>query len=291
MRLALRELFSTMIPEITVKATNVSAKRRKIGSMSYEPSGPNDNDHWPLQGSRMAELVSCCVGSSLKEEENWLLTKIALEAIHADSQALEHVLMPFLKRLRELMEEYKIAFTTEKYQDLFQTIISLFLSRSVAMEPLRPPNFTYSKAGCGDGKCRDCHDLNRFLQDPDRQTWDLTTTGQRRSHVDGRVSQSIRFRTTTIKNTTAPHTLRVTKTPHVVWESDHKAWLHRCDKARGLMAAVGYGALRQLLGDQYDQCVELRIVKRGTTALAERPSPSPRTKGRTQIIDLTEGLA
>lgn len=149
------------------------------------------------------------------------------------------------------------------------------------MEPPRPANQTCLIAGCGSGQCQDCWDLNEFLRHPSRQSWDLTTTGQRRDHVERQilVKHSRYFRCDTIKNRYAPLTLKVTKTLNEAWEASHAAWLSHCAEAEELLAAIGHDALRQLLGNEYHECVELRSVRHGLTAvIPERPSL--RTTGR-----------
>lgn len=288
--LALREVFSVMVPALTIETGNTSAKRRKIAQTSSTSVGHNDMDRWPLAGSRIARLIGCCLASDLKDEEKHLLNRIASEASNADERTLDVILMPFLQTLRQIMEQNSVAFTTQDYQNLFQYIIALFIIEYVKMEPSRPVNQTCPKAGCGaDRQCQDCWNLDEFLRHPIRQTWDLTTTGQRRDHVERRVlvSQSPYFRCHTIKNRHAPHTLKVIKTLNQAWEANHSAWLSRCAKAEEALAAIGHDALKQLLGNKYNECLELRSVRhRLMTVIPERPSP--RTKGRTQIIDLSE---
>ena len=74
-----------------------------------------------------------------------------------------------------------------------------------------------------------------------------------------------------------------------VWQPEYTAWVSRCDKATRMLVAIGRDALRQLLGNTYDERMELRSVRK--TIIVNVPErPSPRTKGRTQIIDLTGGL-
>ena len=277
-----------MIPAFTIQTDNRSAKRRKIASTP--PAGHDDMNRWPLAGSRIARLIDCCLASDLKDEEKYLLNRIASEASNADDRTLDVVLMPFLQSLRQTMEQNRVPFTTLDYRNLFRYIIALFISECVKMEPPRPMNQICPKAGCGTGRqCQDCWDLDEFLRHPSRQSWDLTTTAHRRDHVGRRVlaSQSPFFRCDTIKNRHAPHTLKVTKTMNEAWEAAHSAWLSRCAKAEKMLAAIGHDALQQLLGNQYNECVELRSVRYGPTAvIAEWPSPS--TKGHTQIVDLSE---
>ena len=281
--LALREVFSVMIPAFTFKKDRFPAKRRKIARTSTNSVGDEDMDQWSLTGSRIAHLISCCLASGLKDEESYLLNRIASEASNADDQTLNVIFMPFLQTLRQVMEQYNVSFTTQDYQYLFQYVNELFIIEYVKMEPPRPATQICPKAGCGAGRqCRDCWDLDDFLRHPSQECWDLTTTGQRRDHVERRVlgSQSPYFRCDTIKNPHAPHTLRVTKTLREAWEVSHSAWLDRCTRAEELQAAIGHDALKQLLGTKYDECVELRAVRQGHWAAGIPERPSLRMKGQ-----------
>ena len=263
---ALREVFSVMIPAFTIENDSFSAKRRKIARIPSTSPGDMDTDPWPLAGNRIAHLIGCCLAWGLEDEENYLSKKITREANSADHRTLNVILMPFLQALRQTMEQNSIPFTRQDYRYLFQYIIDLFIIEYVKMEPRRPANQICSKAGCGVGpQCQDCWDLDEFLRHPSHKSWDLTTTGQRRDHVERRVlgSQSPCFRCDTIENPHAPHTLRVTKTLNEAWKASHLAWLGRTLHAKEMLAAIGHDALEQLLGDKYDECVELRAIRQG----------------------------
>ena len=285
-RFVLREIFAVMIPALTIKNDKSTAKRRKIAQTPTSSVGHEDMDRWSLAGSRIAHLIGSCLAWDLKDEEKYLLNKIASEASNADDRTLNIILMPFLQSLRQVMEQNSVPFTTQDYRNLFQYIIALFIIEHVKMEPSRPADQTCPRAGCGAGRqCRDCWELDEFLRNPSQQCMDLTTTGQRRDHVEGRVhsSQARYFRCDTIKNRQAPHTLRITKTLNEAWEASHSAWSMRCAQARDMLAAIGHDALRQLLGNKYDECVELRSVRLGLVAIVPE-----RAKAYPQIVDLSE---
>ena len=287
---ALREVFSVMIPAFTTENDEFSAKRRKIARTPITSPGGTDTDSWSLAGNRIAHLIGCCLAWGLEHEENYLLKKIAQDASSADPRTLNVVLMPFLETLRQIMEQNSIPFSRQDYRYLFQYIIDLFIIEYVKMEPRRPANQTCSKAGCGIGRqCQDCWDLDDFLRHPSHNSWDLTTAGQRRDHVERRVlgSQSPCLRCETIENPHAPHTLRVTKTLNEDWEASHLAWLRRVTHAKERLAAIGRDALEQFLGNKYDEYVELRAVRRGEMdGISERLSP--RVEASAQNIELSE---
>ena len=264
-----------MIPAFTIEVGRFPAKRRKIAWTSTS-SVEDDTDRWSLAGTRIAHLMGFCLVSDLEDQGNDLLDKIASEASSADDRTLNVILMPFLQTLRHIMEQNSVPFTKQGYQNLFRYIIALFIAKYVKTEPPRPANQSCPKAGCGVGRrCRDCSELDDFLRHPSSKCWHLTTTGQRRDHVERRVldSQSPYFRCDTVQNFHAPHTLQVTKTVDEAWEASHSAWLGRCTRAKKAFAAIGHDALEQLLGNGYSECVELWSVRQGHTArIPEEPS-------------------
>ena len=276
-----------MIPAFTIENGKTPAKRRKIAQTPTTSVGHEDMDRWSLTGSRIAHLIGCCLTSDLEDEEKYLLNRIASEASNADDRTLIIIFIPFLQILRHVMEQNSVPFTTQDYRNLFQYIIALFIIEHVKMEPSRPANQTCPRAGCGAGRqCGDCWELDEFLRSPSQQCMDMTRTGQRRDHVERRVlaSQSPYFRCDTIKNRHAPHTLRITKTLNEAWEASHSAWLRRCAQAKDMLAAIGHDALRQLLGNEYDECIELRSVRLGPVGV----EPERAEGYTTQMVDLSE---
>lgn len=66
--------------------------------------------------------------------------------------------MPFLEDLRQIMDAFKVPFASPKYQNVYEDIIALFISRFVETEPPRLVNHACPKAGCGT--CRDCRETS-----------------------------------------------------------------------------------------------------------------------------------
>lgn len=289
-RWALKEVFATLIPALTSNDSEVSAKRQKLAPSSTATRGFYSTQRWTLSGTDIARMVEICVANNLKDEGNRLLDKMMLDTINADAGALEVIFMDFLQALRRIMLEHNIPCSSEKYQGTFQYIIRSFVAECVGMEPKRPENYAgdaLKKIGCGLSTCYDCDHLDRFCQRPKERTWQLQGTIKRRDHVKSRVQGSRRFRTEIIQKGRRSHTLRIHKTQYELWKSDHNDWSQRCASAKRKMENIGYDALRELLADKYEECVHLQSVKiRPSTVIPERPSP--KSKGRTQVIDLSE---
>ena len=262
-----------IIPAFTIENSKSSAKRRKVAQTPTSSGRHKDMDRWSLTGSRIAHLIGFCLASDLVHEEKYLLNRIASEASKADDRTLNIILIPFLQSLRRVMDQNSVLYTTQDYRNLFQYIIALYIIEYVKMEPSRPANQTCPRAGCGARReCQDCWELDEFLRNPIEHCMDLTTTGQRRDHVERRVlaSQSPYYRCDTIPNPQSrhgPHTLRITKTLTEAWGASRSAWSRRCAQAKDMLAAIGHDALRQLLGNKYDEYVELRSVRLGQVAV------------------------
>ena len=276
-----------MIPAFTIiGSVNSSAKRRKVTQPPTSSVGHEDMDRWSLTGSRIADLIGFCLASDLVVEEKYLLNRIASEASNADDRTLNIILIPFLQSLRQVMEQYSVPFASQDYRNLFQYIIALFIIEYVKMEPSRPANQTCPRAGCGARRqCQDCWELDEFLRNPSEHCMDLTTTGQRRDHVERRVlaSQSPYYRCDTIPNSHAPHTLRITKTLTEAWGASRSAWSRRCAQAKDMLAAIGHDALRPLLGTKYDEYVELRSVRLGQVAVVPERALRLSTSAKTDL--------
>lgn len=166
----------------------------------------------------MADLVRYLITLDLKNEALDLISKVGLEAANADGRTLEVILMPFLPSLQQVMEEQKIPPTIQIYQYLFQQVIPLSISRYIDIEPTRPMDDAYPRAGCSSPGCRDCQDFGTFCVARDCHIWQLKSTSDRRYHIEKLVDQDPRnFRATSIRNSRAPYTLQVTKTPYEAW--------------------------------------------------------------------------
>ncbi len=134
--------------------------------------------------------------------------------------------------------------------------------------------------------CKDCVDLDLFLSSPSRQKMEFTTTGPKRKHIEDRVRAMAEISTSTNKIDRAPHTLILTKTMDW-WQASHDAWSDRCPMALASFNSIGTENLKQLLGDKYDELVDMRQVKLvGPAAVA--PLTSSTTGSRPNMIDLEE---
>lgn len=280
--IGLLKVLATMIPAFSFDSAQMPTKRRRMDQTTWTNNNQGEA-RWPLSGDRIAEVFSHCLSMGLKDEMDQLVAKLKQEAGKADSVALEQVLMPFLRNLPQVMRDQDIPLVTENYQELFKQVISLYVFRYVRREPQRPPNWACPKKGCG---CKDCVHLDLFLSSPTRQTMEFTTTGPKRNHIEDRVRGLNEICTSTKMNGRAPHTLILTKTMDW-WKSSHDAWSNRCSLALASINSIGIDNLKQLLGDKYDELVDMRQVKLVVPGVAA-PWTSSSMGSQSNIIDLEE---
>ena len=216
----------------------------------------------------------------LMDEMNEMIAKLKKEADEVNVIALEQVLMPSLTSLPQVMHEQQTSRGTENYQDLYKHIINRYVLRYVGVKPCKPSNWSFPTGGCG---CGDCSTLDSFLSSLSRQTVEFTTTGPNQDHIKGRVSSLRDIRTSMRKNKRAPHTLILTKTMDE-WQSSRDMWSGRYSSAFSTIKNVGIDKLRQLLGNKFDELVNMRQVKPAVLAVTTPSSGGPQSN----IIDLED---
>lgn len=280
----LLKVLATMIPAFSFGSAQMPAKRRRMDHTATWIYDNQGEARWRLNGDRIAEVLRHCLSMGLKDEMDRFIAKLKEEAGRADSLALEQVMMPFLRHLPQIMHDQNIPLVTDNYRDLFKQAISLYIFRYVRREPQPTLNWVCPIKGCG---CKECVHLDLFLNSPTRQTMEFTTTGPKRNHIEGLVRDLKEIRASTKKNDRAPHTLILTKSLDW-WQSSHDAWSSRCASAREAFDGIGTGNLKQLLGDKYDELINLRQVKLAGPAVAAPWTFSSNGGSQSNVIDLEE---
>ena len=249
------------------------------------------------QGHSLALVLDLCLKLGLEPEVALLLTQVEEEAKSSDPMILHLILIPFLVGFAKILKVHSISLTKPRYQRLFQHVISFIVSVYVAPEPEPPKDWILPKVTC---HCKDCAELNVYLQSPNSQRLEFKATGQRRDHREGYLRNEPSIEATTRKNPSAPHTLVLVKTK-AGYEQKLKAWEMRYQEARKAFDHIGHDALRQLLGEKYTDLTELRSVtfpegfgtfNHPRSVLAETQPPAPilpeAQKPAIEIIDLED---
>lgn len=293
--IAAREMVTSMVPTFAVEPTSPPIKRQKLDTIQSRgdctDSGPTAQKH------HRASIIEMCLELGLDHESEMLLAQVEKEASLGNASTLHLILMPFVEGLAMVMRKQRVAFTNLRYSKLFRLVIAIFVTKFVGMKPRPPRDWSLPSRGCG---CKECHELDLFLNSPSQQTMHFRGTGKRRDHLESNLRQELSVDKRTQQNPTAPHTLVLTKT-RIRYEHDHKAWEERCKEARGFFDRIGLDALRQLLGEVYNELTELQSVdvshrdgpdKHHRTALAEVQASAPQQammhKSAVEVIDLED---
>lgn len=224
-----------------------------------------------IQADRMSRLLRCCLTVGLYNEERQLLRHIWLDAKEADAPTLQHVFLPYLTQLLLVMHDYRIPMKTQSYQWQFQQVLSLFIIRYIGKEPrIISADFTCPPLGCSSPTkpygCKTCLDLEAFLTDPYRQMADVTGGIDAPEHVAAQIQGTNYLQMTVISHSAErmTSTIRITKSKRKSEEPDarHDLWTERVIKANDLIQAIcGDEQWKLLLGDRYDECMGLKMVR------------------------------
>ena len=231
---------------------------------------PNEDQNL-LQADRMARLVRCCLTVGLYTEEHAILRHIWRFANSADAPTLQRVYLPYLKNLLQVMQDYSIPLTTPNYQWQFQLVISLLIIRYIGKEPTPlPPDLSCPPLGCASPTrpypCSTCLELDAILVDPHRKTGDVTGNIDAPDHVANQIQGTDYLQMTVLTHSAEQmmSTIRITKNITKPEEPDerHELWKKRAIKANDMIQAIcGDEEWKLLLGNRYDDCMQLRAVR------------------------------
>ena len=269
-RHALAEILECAVPALCAGgAQNWAAYKGLPISPSLNLNAP---DQHTVQADSMARLIRCCLTVGAYNEEHALLRYMWVGASVADPQSLQHLFLPYLKNLLSVMRDYRIPLTTQSYQWQFQHVISLFIIRYIGKEPTPPfIDYTSPPLGCASPKnpygCPTCLKLDAFLVDPHQQTTDITGGINAPEHVAAQIQGTDDLQMTVVSHSAESMTCTLRITKNIKSEEldlDHESWKERVIKANDLIQAVcGDDEWKILLGDKYDECMGLQMVRTG----------------------------
>lgn len=261
-------ILSFSVPKLCVR----SPLNWSLQPWCSSPAVTSARDKCTLHADRMVRLLYCCLAVGLYNELHLLLWHYYLDAHIADVDALQFIFLPYLKQLLTLMHDYRIPLTTQSYQWQFQQIISSFIANYIGMEPLRPRgNFSWPPLGCTPSTtlygCPTCKDLDAFLADPHRQTADIPGPIDAPEHLTARLEGTDHLHMTVIVRSTVDllTATRITKIKPSTEAVDaiHDQWRERVIKVNELTQDIcGDEQWKELLGDWYSHCMELKAVMR-----------------------------
>lgn len=176
-----------------------------------------------------------------------LHTSIMSWAARAPAELYAAFFMSFLLSLVRELEQRGLNKERKLFTKLCQTIISCFIDRYVGQRPTTPTTWSQRTSMC---TCGDCVALNRFLVDPTAKVGRFAVAQKRRQHLHRQLDVQGGC-TSETERRGSPQTLVVTK-HRGQHQAAVKAWSQRKEYAVANLKLFPEGALRELLGDEYD---------------------------------------
>ena len=177
------------------------------------------------------------------------------------------------------MHDYAIPLNTPNYQWQFQQVISLFITRYIGKEPTPTPtpptpDLVCTPLGCASPAnpygCATCRELDAFLVDPDRRTADVTGGIDAPEHIGAQIQGTDHLQMAVMSHSAEKmtSTIRVSKnkikTKTEETDARHDLWIARVITANDLIQAIcGDEEWKLLLGEKYDECMGLKVVRSG----------------------------
>jgi hypothetical protein len=178
--------------------------------------------------SPMFRLMDLCLTTDNMKTCAQLLSRLTTSTKYQANQ-FKVLHIPFLARLRRLLDKHHVEFYSPPFQDFARILIGRYLSDVLRAKPSEP-NAKMRKIGCG---CPDCQVLDTFLMS-DRPTTEFRMRQDRRAHLEGRALTAKDLLTFHTITTGSPHALVVTKRTEIF-----NQWLNRQKVAQTLLSSIG----------------------------------------------------
>jgi hypothetical protein len=249
---------------------------RKPEERPYYGYGRDETVREPvLDGQHLVSVVQHCRKLGLDDCTDQLVGRILQEITIMDTKDFPTTILPLLESL--LMDIKKGEIQAERFRHLFQSSLIQWIVRHIGEEPKqddwsrqptkckgKDPRAYYSvlPAERKDPEpCKDCQELNKFLQDPKEKVWRFPAAEPRRKHLDREI-RDVHECFTTIEKPRTPFTLVVTKHKKGMDEK-HRKWAARVTKVKlHLKDLEGrHRFLDNVLAEKYDDIMVVRANK------------------------------
>lgn len=162
---------------------------------------------------------------------------------------------------------------SETLQEACQHVLLAFLHRYVGMEPAKHTTWTRPTRGCGSAFCLPCANLDDFLRDPEKEIeyfGDGTAAPEWINHLLIRASGSpwpYHECTPDYKMEDGRTMLRIKKSnegwaaAYDAWKHKYDAWKHKYANAVSELESLALNISRPLLGDRYEELMEMRPIR------------------------------
>lgn len=252
------------------------ALRKPEETPSYYSYGREPTVREPaLDGHNLAPVVQHCRKLGMDDCVNQMIGRILQEIIIMDTKDFPTTVLPLLESL--LLDIKKGEIQAEKFRYLFQSSLIQWIVRHVGQEP-KQDDWSREPTKCkGDNPsayyslprdqrkdpepCKDCKQLNEFLQNPKEKVWRFPAAERRRKHLIGEIRNHHEC-FTTIEKPRTPFTLVVTKHKKGMDEK-HRKWAARVSEVKlHLKDLEGrHRFLDTVLADKYSDIMVVRANK------------------------------
>jgi hypothetical protein len=228
-----------------------------------------------LDGHKLVSVVQHCRGLGLDNCTDQLVGRILQEITIMDTKDFPTTILPLLESL--LMDIKKGEIQAERFRYLFQSSLIQWIVRHIGEEPKqddwsRQPtkckgtnSYAYYSVPPAErkdsGPCKNCQDLNRFLQDSKGKVWRFSAPEPSRKHLIREIRDEHEC-FMTIEKTGRPYTLVVTKHKKGMDEK-HRKWAARVAEVKlHLKDLEGrHRFLDNVLAEKYDDIMVVRANK------------------------------
>lgn len=200
-----------------------------------------------LDDSRVKELAGCLVSAN-----ELVLLKQFFESLVEDEEDMRvkfrDIFVPLVPDLVRVQKEHKIPIDSGVCKDFYRWLIGMYLQRMLGGKRTFICHPSVRKIGCADTTCKDCAELDKFIQSTEA-SHTFRYAEHRRRHLESRVadvSDLVSYKT--IKEG-KPHGLEVKKRKEIV---DGSTWEGRQKAAKKFLASFGGDrALKAIMGDEF----------------------------------------
>ena len=218
--------------------------------------------HFELQkyfSSRESQHSAALVGAlyqqilqSNRKKAFELLDVIQAQAIKISLDTLGQIFPPLLEQMM-----LHIGTGSPEICEFVRSMMALYLTRIVQEKPEKPKDWSRSdyRVNCNLSSCSFCPSLRDFLVDPDKEGR-MFDSRKNYPHLQQQ-TRSLPF---TKYETSIDRFKRVVIVKKILkaWENDHEWWQRRASKAQEVFRQLPQTALKQCLGDQYEEILGLR---------------------------------
>ena len=214
-----------------------------------------------------------------------ILNRLESSVARASKEAFVSSLVPLLNLILQRLTNGRSIFAPishSQMQSFFRTTLHMSLRIYIGPEPAKPPNWTKPTSSC---MCKDCSQVNAFLQSPSQKVFKFPCGKSRRAHLHqtfndnswgfGNRGRSNPWKIETIRDCN-PNVWKITKN-HGEYNSEHKSWKERFTsmkaKVEDLVAGENEKRLRDYLGDEEFEAVRsCRVERLPSVATGKRAS-------------------